>query len=104
MNETYYRTPFFSELFREYKMSQYPIAHDPADNATLRQKYLEGHGLPLRMAHAKDNGVPTGGLWLMQNTDANSARYVAPFDSEHVPTTNIEAFERAGATFYPHCV
>ena len=85
-------------------MAQYPVAHDPADNASLLQKYREGQGVQLRAASVKENMIPTGGLWLMQNTKANSARYMALFDSENAPTTNIEALEKAGATFYPHCM
>lgn len=26
------------------------------------------------------------------------------FDSENALTTNVEALEQAGATFYPHCI
>lgn len=85
-------------------MAQYPVAYDPADNASLLKKYREGQGLPLRVAVVKENKIPTGGLWVMQNTEVNSTRYMSLFGSESVPTTNIEALERAGATFYPHCL
>lgn len=84
-------------------MAKYPVANDPADNASLLQKYREGQGLPLRTAYVKENMIATGELWIMQNTESNAARYMSLFDSEDIPTTNVEALERAGATFYPHC-
>ena len=99
-----HHTPNFVLNYHHVKMAQYPVAHDPADNASLRQKYREGQGVPMRMAYVKENMIPTGGLWVMQNTEANSARYMSLFDSENAPTTNIEALEQAGATFYPHCM
>jgi hypothetical protein len=51
-------------------MAQYPVAHDPADKVSLRQRHREGQGVPMRVAYVKENMIPTGGLWLMQNTKA----------------------------------
>ena len=60
--------------------------------------------MQMRVAYVKENIISTGGLWLMQNTKANSARYMSLFDSDNALMTNVETLEQAGVTFYPHCI
>ncbi|KAF8858140.1 hypothetical protein BDZ45DRAFT_408744 [Acephala macrosclerotiorum] len=52
-----HHTPNFVLNNHHVKMAQYPVAHDPADNASLRQKYREGQGVPMRMAYVKETGA-----------------------------------------------
>jgi hypothetical protein len=82
-------------------MSGYPTAQHPGDNASLRPYYGKSHSY--EVAFVKGNNPPNG-LWLMRNTDENRTRYNQIFDSDNPPKTRIEALERAGATFFPHCI
>jgi hypothetical protein len=83
-------------------MSQYPLSHDPADNASLRPKY--GKMLQMKMASVKENKISTGAVWNMVQTEENLGRYFAQFETDNPPKTEAEALERAGATFFPHCI
>jgi hypothetical protein len=59
--------------------------------------------MPNEAAFVKENGVTTS-FWIMRETKENRARYNELVASDNPPRTRIEALERAGATFYPHCM
>jgi hypothetical protein len=83
-------------------MSRYPPAQHPADNASLRPNY--GGPCHLELAFVKGDKRVSNGLWVMRLTEENRARYNRIYDSDTPPIIRIEALERAGATFYPHCI
>jgi hypothetical protein len=60
--------------------------------------------LQMKMAFVKENKIPTSAVWNMVQTEENLARYFAQFESDSPPMTEAEALERAGATFFPHCM
>lgn len=83
-------------------MSQYPPACHPADNASLRPLYKQG-GLMNMQREVKNPDGPSS-LWILRNTPENLSRYRDLFDSDDPPRTQVEALQRAGATFFPICI
>ena len=58
----------------------------------------------MKIVFVKENKIPTGAVWNMVQTEENLARYFAQFETDNPPTTEAEALERAGATFFLHCI
>jgi len=82
-------------------MSQYPQAFHPADNDSLRPSY--GKSIQTLEKIVRNTDRPDS-LWILRNTPENISRYQDLFRSNNPPTTEAEALERAGATFFPVCM
>lgn len=84
-------------------MSIYPPAIHQADNASLRPHY--GTPMQLRFRGVPDaQGNKGPGRYVLFENYENLARYNALYDLDpNPPTTDVEAYERCGATFFPHC-
>lgn len=81
--------------------NEYPVAHHPSDNASLRPSYKKP--LKIEVAFVKDDrGVSTTAIWLLVQSEENCLRYNAIADSDP-QATRIDILRQAGATFYPHC-
>jgi hypothetical protein len=81
--------------------NEYPVAHHPGDNASLRPSYEKP--LKVEVAFVKDDrGVSTTAMWLLVQSEENCARYNAIADLDP-QATRIDILRQAGATFYPHC-
>lgn len=87
----------------ESLMSQYAPPIHPADNVSLRPHY----GKPMQFGQRaiKDTqGNKTGERLLLFLNPETMARYDALFDDDpNPPTTEVEAYQRCGATLFPHC-
>ncbi|KIM99143.1 hypothetical protein OIDMADRAFT_30781 [Oidiodendron maius Zn] len=80
--------------------NEYPVAHHPSDNASLRPSYKKP--LKMEVAFVKDDrGVSTTAIWLLVRSEENSVRYNAIADLDP-QATRIDILRQAGATFYPH--